>query len=230
MKIKAFQPKPQAPAMGYSMSARGGRGEVYLYGPIGMSWFGEGVTAKQFADDLRKLGAVTTIDLRINSEGGSVTDAEAIHTHLVEHQAKIIVHIDGLAASAASFIAMAGQEILIADSGFVMIHEARMGDYGTAEEKRRWADLLDRTNDKIVKKYVERTKNAEAKIRDWMKDEKWFIGEEAVKHGFADKLVENLKVAACVSKPDLYRNLPGALKPKRAAAQAMIDRLRASPR
>lgn len=219
-------PTQKAPD-GYRMHARGSRGEVYLYGPIGASWFGEGVTAKQFAKDLKALGSVQTIDLRINSEGGSVTEAEAIHTHLVEHSARVIVHIDGMAASAASFIAMAGDEIQIADSGFVMIHEARMMEYGTADDFRRYADLLDRTDDKIVKKYVSRTKNADKKIRDWMKAETWFIGKEAVDNGFADRVVENLKVAATIADPSKYRNLPAALQPNRLRADAAFRRIAA---
>lgn len=207
----------------YRMTARGGRGEIWLYGVIGQDFWGEGITAKQFVADLKKLGGVSAIDLRINSEGGSVVDAEAIYTHLVEHKAPVTAHIDGIAASAASFIAMAGDEIVIAESGFVMIHEARMGDFGTAEEKRRLADLLDRTNEKIVAKYAARTRNSEAKLRDWMKAETWFLGDEAVKAGFADRLVENLRVAATVTRPELYRNLPAALAhPRRARASAAV--------
>ncbi|MCW5695795.1 MAG: Clp protease ClpP [Bauldia sp.] len=240
--LKPVGKKPSAPAAptGYRMVNRAGRGEIYLYGPIGMSWFGDGVTARQFAKDLKELGAVTTIDLRINSEGGSVPEAEAIYTHLVEHKAGVTAHIDGMAASAASFIAMAGDEILISDSGFVMIHDARMLEYGTADDFRRAADLLDRTTEKIVQKYARRTKNDEKTIRDWMKDETWFIGEEAVENGFADKVVENLKVAAVAGEavsrlqstlnrhPDLYKHIPGALMPRRAALRAVLSGLRAA--
>lgn len=228
-KLAPKAPPADGATNGYRMVARGNdRAEIYLYGAIGGDWFGEGVTAKQFVADLKKLGSVKNIDLRINSEGGSVVEAEAIHTHLIEHPANITAHIDGMAASAASFIAMAGSRIVIADSGFVMIHEARMGDYGTADEKRRYADLLDRTNDKIVKKYVERTKNTEAKIRDWMKAETWFIGQEAIDAGFADSIVENLKVAASVRDPSMYRNLPVSLRPNRVRAAAALARMGAS--
>src|SRR5262245_17958101 len=207
---------------GYRMVNRAGRGEIYLYGPIGLSWFGDGVTAKPFASDLKALGSVSEIDLRINSDGGSVPEAEAIYTHLIEHKAPVTVHIDGMAASAASFVAMTGQTILIADSGFVMIHKAHMMEYGTADDFRRAADLLDRTTDKIVKKYAARTKNSESDIRDWMKAETWFIGEEAVNKGFADKVVENLKVAASLRNPSMYKNLPAALRPRRSLAVAAI--------
>lgn len=226
--MKNQKPTGTAPD-GYRMFARGAdRAEIYLYGTIGQDWFGEGITAKQFIADLKKLGAVKNIDLRINSEGGSVVEAEAIYTHLVEHKAEINVHVDGMAASAASFVAMAGKTIAIADSGFFMIHEARMADYGTADEKRRWADLLDRTNEKIVKKYAQRTKNDEAKIKEWMKAETWFIGHEAVDAGFADSVVENLKVAASVQDPSRYKNLPAGLRPNRLRAAAAIERMRAS--
>lgn len=218
-------PKRPKTANGYSMTNRAGRGEIYIYGPIGMSWFGDGVTAKQFAADLKALGNVSGIDVRIHSEGGSVPEAEAIYTHLVEHKAPITCHVDGMAASAASFIAMAGETILISDSGFIMIHDARMMEYGTADDFRRGADLLDRTTDKIVKKYVARTKNDEKQVRAWMKEEKWFIGEEAVESGFADKMVESLKIAACVSDPAKYKNLPAGLLPRRAHAKAKLDAL-----
>src|SRR6185369_10879333 len=123
---------------GYRMLAKGkDNAEIYLYGVIGGDWFGEGVTAKQFADDLKKLGNVKTIDLRINSEGGSVFDGKAMYSLLNEHPAKVVTHIDGLAASAASFLAMAGDEIEIAEGAFVMIHNAYTIAMGDARELRR---------------------------------------------------------------------------------------------
>ena len=105
-----------------------------MYGPIGEDFFGEGISAKNFASQLKELGAVRTIDLHIDSPGGSVTDARTIYTLLVEHKATINVKIDGFAASAASFIAMAGDEVAIAEGGFFMIHEARGITRGTANE------------------------------------------------------------------------------------------------
>lgn len=220
-------PLPVKAPAGYRMHARGARGEVYLYGPIGQSWFGDGVTAKQFAADLKALGGVTAIDLRINSEGGSVADAEAMYTHLIEHKARVTSHIDGLAASAASFVAMAGEEILIADSGFIMIHEARIQQYGTSDDFRRMADLLERATDRIADKYARRTKNSDKKIREWMKDETWFVGKEAVDNGFADRVVENLKIAATVADPARYHNLPAALAPNSVRAMAAFARIAA---
>lgn len=219
--VRPLRPKTSTPS-GYKMVNRKGRGEIYLYGIIGDSWFGDGITASQFAKDLKALGEVSDIDLRINSDGGSVTQAEAIYTHLVEHKAKVTVHIDGIAASAASYIAMSGEEILIADGGWVMIHEARSIEFGTADDFRRMADILDKTNDRIVAKYKARTKNDDKKLRAWMAEEKWFVGPEAVENGFADRVVENMKIAACITDQSRFRNLPAALRQNRARASVAL--------
>lgn len=213
---------------GYRMVNRGnGRGEIYVYGIIGTDWFGDGVTAKQFADDLKKLGSVTTIDLRINSDGGLVTDARAMYNLLVEHKAKVISHIDGIAASAASFLAMAGEEIEIAEGGFLMIHNARMGVWGEASDLERGAEVLRTVNETIVSTYQARTKNKAEDIRKWMDAETWFDGNEAVKNGFADRVVaNNAKVAAALTDASKFRHVPKALLPRRAAALAKLEKLR----
>ncbi len=215
-----------APATGYGMFARGSdRGEIYLYGAIGSDWMGEGVTAKQFAADLKALGPVKHIDLRINSEGGSVFDGKAMYSLLNEHPAKITVHVDGLAASAASFIAMAGDTIEIAEGGFIMVHNAFMIAMGDSREMRKSADMLDIVNNTIIDVYAARTKGKVKDIVKMMDDETWMTGAEAVKHGFADKMVENLKIAASVKHPDRFKNMPKALS-RAAAALARIDNLK----
>jgi len=210
--------------------AKGGTGEIYLYGPIGQDWFGEGNSAKQFADDLKKLNNVSTIDVRINSEGGDVFAGKAMYTLLTQHKAKIVVHIDGLAASAASFIAMAGNEIEIAESAFVMIHDAFGAQYGRAKDMRAFADLLDATNQSIVDIYAARTKSAADKIAKWMDAETWFSAKDAIKNGFADRVCENMKVAASISDPTMFKNLPAALRPNRVKAEAAIARIAARAR
>ena len=106
-------------ALGYRISAKGAdRAEILIYEDVGEGWFG-GVSAKQFADDLKALGAVSTIDVRINSYGGDVFEGFAMYRQLVEHKARIVVHVDGVAASIASVIAMAGNEIEIAPLAFM---------------------------------------------------------------------------------------------------------------
>lgn len=214
--------KPAAKNTAYRMIAKGERAEIYLYGVVGGDWFGDGVTAKQFADDLKALGSVSTIDLRINSEGGDVFAGKAMYTLLVEHKAKVISHIDGLAASAASFIAMAGNEIEIAEGAFMMIHNAWTFALGNAEELRRSANLLDTVDASMVDVYAGRTKQSAGDIKKWMAEETWWTGKQCVEKGFADRVVENLKVAASVSDPKRYRNLPTALQPNRVAASRAI--------
>jgi ATP-dependent Clp protease protease subunit len=222
--VHQLQPKTKtASANGYRVIARGqDSAEIYLYGVIGGDWFGDGVTAKQFADDLKALGNVKQIDLRINSEGGSVFDGKAMYSLLNEHKAKIVVHIDGLAASAASFIAMAGDEINISEGGFLMIHNAYMVAIGDAREMRRSADLLDTVNKTIVDVYAARTKMDPKQIMKLMDAETWMTGQEAVTNGFANTMVANLKVAASVKNPERFHNLPAALRPNRARAAALV--------
>jgi ATP-dependent Clp protease protease subunit len=214
----------------YRMRAQNGQGEIWLYGLIGLDWFGDGVTAKQFADDLKALGKVGTIDLRINSDGGVVTDARAMYNLLVEHPAKVVTHIDGIAASAASFLAMAGDEIEIAEGGFVMIHNARGVTIGEAGDHRRMADVLDTMNATIRNTYQARTNNTDAQLKAWMDAESWFDGKEAVANGFADRLVPNNMKAAAVLNPERFTNLPAPLQPHRIAAIAAMDRLRSAIR
>lgn len=180
---------------GYTIKASATGAEIYIYEDIGDSWFG-GVTAKQFADDLKALGPVSTIDCHINSGGGDVFDGVAIYRQLVDHKAKVITHIDGLAASIASVIAMAGDEILITEAGFVMIHEASSIVVGTAVDMRRRAETLDTVTAAIADVYVARTKSALTDIKAWMADETWMTAADAVSKGFADSVVENLRIAA----------------------------------
>ena len=196
---------------GYSIKARAGEAEVYIYEDVGEGWFG-GVSAKQFATDLKALGSVDTINVHINSAGGDVFDGLAIYRQLVDHKAKVVAHIDGLAASIASVIAMAGDEIRITEAGFMMIHNAWGVSIGEAVEMRRMADRLETVSGAIADVYVART-NAEANaVRQWMDAETWFGGAEAVKEGFANTVVENLRVAARFDPVrHTFRNMPNAL-------------------
>lgn len=181
---------------GFSIKAKANQeADIYIYEDVGAGWFG-GVTAKQFADDLKAVGAVSTINLHINSYGGDVFDGLAIYRLLVDHKAAVVTHVDGMAASIASVIAMAGSEIIIGESAQMMIHDAWGLAMGNADEMRKMADLLDMTTGSLADVYIARTKNSRKDIRQWMSDETWFLGQDAVDHGFADRVVENLKVAA----------------------------------
>lgn len=222
MNVHAFAPRGDQAPSGYKVLAKGSdKAEIYLYGSIGASFWGDGITAKKFADDLKALGKRAQIDLRINSEGGDVFDGKAMYALLVANPAKIVVHIDGLAASAASFIAMAGAEIKISEGAFVMIHNAWTMAMGGAEDMRQMADLLESVSGTIRDVYVARTQQSAKKIQDMMDAETWLTGPEALKLGFADSMVENLKVAASVRDPSKFRHVPQSLLPNRTAVAAM---------
>lgn len=197
---------------GYSIKAKGNASaEIYIYEDVGEGWFG-GVTAKQFAMDLRALGNVQTIDVRINSGGGDVFDGLAIYRQLVDHPARVVSHIDGFAASIASIIAMAGDEIRISEAGFVMIHDAWGMAVGNSADMRQMADVLETTSGSLTDVYVARTRRDRAEIRNWMEAETWFTGAEAVENGFADSVDANLKVAAKFDATrHKFRHAPAAL-------------------
>lgn len=215
--------QPAGKPAGYRVVAAKDAATVYLYGPIGSSWWDDsGISANQFRKDLDALGAVKTIDVRINSEGGDVFDGKAIYSLLVQHSATVTMHIDGLAASAASFIAMAGSSIEIAESAFMMIHNASGMCFGTAKDMRETANLLDAVNGSMCSIYAARTKMKPEDCQQMMDDETWMNGPEAIAKGFADKMVPNMAVAASVRDASKYRHLPAALRPNRAKALAAI--------
>jgi ATP-dependent Clp protease, protease subunit len=205
---------------GYRISARANaEADILIYEDIGEGWFG-GVSAKQFAGDLKSLGKIETINLRLNSAGGDVFTGLAIYRQLVEHPARVVTHIDGLAASIASVIAMAGAEIRIAEAGFLMIHDAWGMAIGSAADLRQTADLLDITTGSIADVYTARTGQDAARVRQWMADETWFTAAEAVTEGFASAVAENKRLAARVATRVRCRKTP---------AGAPLETIDASP-
>lgn len=171
-----------------------------------------GVAPLGFIQELRAITA-GTIHLRINSPGGSVFAARAIEQALREHSARIVVHIDGLAASAATFIAMAGDEIVMAKGALFMIHNAWTFAYGNAADLKATADLLDKIDGTLVQTYADRTKQKPDQVADWMAAETWFTADEAVAAGFADRLAAAEKTdppAKAAWNLSAYAHAPGA--------------------
>lgn len=213
---------------GLRVVCREGRGEVYLYGPIGESFFGDSVTTKQVADELKALRGARTIDVRINSDGGDVFAGRTIYTLLQAHPATITVHVDGLAASIASLIAMVGEEIHMAEGAMMMVHNPWMMAMGDDREMERAADLLRTVKEQTRNTYASRTGQSPEFVQELMDAETWMTAEEALENGFATSIVEDLKVAASVRDPNVFKHLPKALRPNRASAGAIIDRMRAA--
>ena len=133
-----------------------------------------------------------------------------MYSLLVSSGAKINVMIDGFAASAASYLAMAGDTISIAEGGFFMIHEARGAGSGTAADLEQTAKVLRDVTDSIAGIYVSRTGIAKSTILDWMAEETWFDGPEAVERGFATALIPN-KRADATAYGDAFENTPREL-------------------
>jgi ATP-dependent protease ClpP protease subunit len=176
-------------------SASGGSVEISIYDEIG---FG-GVSAKDFLAEVQKFSG-QHIDLRINSVGGSVTEGAAIYNALRRHQGGLTVHVDGLAASMASVIAMAGDKTLVADNALLMIHNPWSISMGDAETMRKEAAVLDKIKSTLVNAYTRKTGMDAATIGQMMDAETWLDSTEAVAMGFADGIEDGLEAAASVTR------------------------------
>lgn len=182
----------------YTMKkAEGTTAEIVIYDEIGKSfWNEDAIGAKQFLDDLNALGDVDNITLRINSPGGDVFDGVAIHNALKNHKAKVTAQIDGIAASAASFVAMAADKIVMPTNSFLLIHGASGFAMGGADVMRSTAEDLDRIDNSLTATYVARAKSSTAKVKALMKEDRLMDATEAKKWGFADELTAEKKMAA----------------------------------
>jgi ATP-dependent protease ClpP protease subunit len=179
--------------------------DVMLYDEIGF-W---GTEARTFVRDLAALD-VSTINLHINSPGGNVFDGLAIANALRAHSARVITHVDALAASIASVIALAGDEVRMADNAFLMIHDPMTALYGNAAEMRDTATLLDKIGGSLVNEYVKKTGLTVDEVKQYMADETWFDATEAVDLGFADTIIETSAVTAAFDL-SVYAHAPAAL-------------------
>lgn len=162
---------------------------LYLYGPID-SWGGMwGISAAEVAQALVSLPAGTTdLTVRINSPGGEVFEAVAIMNLLRDHSARITARVDGLAASAASFLAVSADETIMGGNTELMIHDAWGLAIGNAADMRRYADLLDKTSNDIAEVYSAKAGGGTEAWRGYMLAESWFDAQEAVDLGLADSV------------------------------------------
>jgi len=192
----------------YTMSASedGKTAEILIYDEIG--YFG--VTAKDFRAELKDLGAVEDINLRMNSPGGSVIDGFAIYNTLKNHPAKITSHIDGWAASMASIIAMAGDEVVMPSNTWMVIHNPWTVALGDADDLRKSANILDAMKSDAINAYQSHAKDLSSDdISAHMDEERWMNGADAVALGYADTLADELEIAASISvASDRFKNAP----------------------
>ncbi len=159
-----------------------------LYEPID-SWGGVwGISAVEFAEALDQVADATEIQLHINSPGGEVWEALAILNNLRQHPANVVATVDGIAASAASFIATAADETIMAPNSQLMIHDAWGISIGNAADMHAYGDLLDQVSDNIASIYAAKSESPVEEWRAVMRREAWYVADEAVEAGLADKV------------------------------------------
>jgi ATP-dependent Clp protease protease subunit len=183
--------------------------EILIYDDIGESWFSEGVTAKSVKAQLDAMKDEKQITVRINSPGGDVFDGFAIYNLLAQHPAEITVKVDGMAASAASVIAMAGDKIEMAANAMLMIHNPWTMAMGDAESLGKTITLLDQIKGSILTTYATKASLSEEELSGLMDAETWFDAQGAIDAGLATAIVGKAEKAKAknTAKPWI-RNAP----------------------
>lgn len=170
-------------------------GEIKIFGDISsFDWWGEDVTFKNFNDQLLKLKNVKKIELRINSNGGVVSEAIAMYNSLkrfaTENSIETVTYIEGIAASAATIVALASDKVYMGTGTRFMIHNPSTGVRGGSSNFRKAADYLDSVKNDIINIYQTKTKLSKEELDNFMNEETFFDVEQAISHGFVDKSIE----------------------------------------
>lgn len=200
--------------------------EVFIYGDIGESWWGDSITAADFVKEISALD-VQELTVRINSYGGSVTDGIAIYNAIKRHPANVTIAIDGIAASIASLIAMSGDTVEMADNALMMIHAPWGGAVGNSVEMRKYADMLDAWASAMASSYANKSGQPLETVMAILTDgeDHWYSAQECLDMGFVDSTTAALALAASLDTAALaarFRSLPQSLAaniPAAAAAQ-----------
>lgn len=204
-----------------------GEATLYLYESIvadeaTAEWWG-GVSAQALVPAIRAIEA-DVLHLRINSPGGDVFAAQAIAQAVRDIGCKVIAHIDGYAASAATVIATAADEAEMAEGGFYMIHNAWTIAIGNAQDFTAAAALLDKVDASLCAAYARKSGQPEAELKAWMDAETWFTAQEAVDAGLVDRIAPGAKANASAWNLAAYSKAPSAANADQAALQAHRDR------
>ena len=175
--------------------------ELLFNGPISEdTWWGDEVTPALFRDELSKVSGNLTVWL--NSPGGDVFAASQIYSMLKNHKGKVTVKIDGIAASAASVVAMAGDETLIAPTAMMMIHDPSTSAMGNKADMEKAIELLEEVKESIINAYEEKTHLSRAKIAKMMTEETWLNAKKALQLGFVDGILFTDKKDKPQAEPD----------------------------
>jgi len=190
--------------------------EIWIYDEVGI-W---GVNAKDFIKELNGIKN-KKIDMHINSPGGDVFDGAAIYNAIKRHAAKVTTYIDGLAASIASVIALAGEKVIMAQNALYMVHNPWGLVLGNANDMRAQADVLDKVRDTMLGAYKTKSGRDEDEIKALLDAETWMSANEASEFGFVDEISEEMDLAACATfVPKMlkagYKHIPEAINPKQS--------------
>ena len=204
----------------YEIKNKTDKAEIWIYEEIGEDfWTGGGVTAKNFQKELSAIKA-SQIDLHINSPGGIVFDGITIYNLLKNHPANVTTYIDGLAASIASVIALAGDKVIMAENALFMIHNPYGMVAGNATDMRDFADKLDKVGGAIATTYISKTGKTDVEIQALLDAETWMSAAEALESGFIDEVSGEADMAACakfipVMQKAKFQNIPGSIAAKK---------------
>jgi ATP-dependent Clp protease protease subunit len=181
----------------YQINNKADKAEVWIYEEIGEDfWTGGGVTAKNFQKELSAITA-KQIDLHINSPGGAVFDGVTIYNLLRQHPANITTYIDGIAASIASVIALAGDKVIMAENALYMMHNPSGLVMGNSEDMRKMAEVLDKIRGTMTGVYSGKTGKPDDEINAMLDAETWMTADEALAAGLIDEIGVEMDMAAC---------------------------------
>lgn len=192
-------------------AAAEGENSISMYDAIGENWDGSGITAKRIGAILRSIGAGKDIAVNVNSPGGDFFEGVAIYNLLRQHQGKVTVNVMGLAASAASVIAMAGDEINMGDGAFLMIHNAWAVTIGNRHDLKAAAEMLEPFDSTMADLYAARTGNSREVVAAMMDKETWIGASQAVADGFATGLL-NIDTATDTSTENASKKAKALLE------------------
>lgn len=198
----------------YEIKAKDTVSEIWLYDEIGF-W---GVGAKEFIIELNAIKS-PKIDMHINSPGGEVFDGAAIYNAVRRHPASVTSFVDGIAASIASVIALAGDRVIMAGNAIYMMHNPSGLVIGTSEDMRKTADILDKVRETMVGAYVGKSGKGETEIKALLDGETWMNADEALAAGFADEIGDEMDMAACAKFIPVMSKLGFKNVPQRLTAQ-----------
>ncbi|MFT0892219.1 head maturation protease, ClpP-related [Pseudochelatococcus sp. G4_1912] len=186
-------------------------GALHLYGVVGENYWGEGFTALQVIEALADHGRDNDITVHINSGGGIASEGVAIFNALTVHKGRVRVEVDAIAASAASIIAMAGDDIVMRAGALMMIHDPASFSAGTADDHEKQRDLLDKIGTQMAAIYADRSGQQASDVRAAMKQELWLTPSEAVELGYATESEEERALAWAAFDYRIYAQAPEPL-------------------